>query len=105
MSSPTSVKVQVMDSSKVSEPFWPSILPIDGKKSSASRLWRTTSAVIVPSVAVLSKIWLTWFNRVHLQHHDVFLTTLNDHFNDRTYPLITLSNHHSCLDDPGLSGG
>jgi monolysocardiolipin acyltransferase len=83
---------------------WPSILPLDGKKSSATRLWRTASAVVVPSVAVMSKIWLNWCNTTRIKNQQIFLDTLNDHFEKKSYPLVTVSNHHSCLDDPGLWG-
>lgn len=83
---------------------WPSILPLDGKKPSATRIWRTASAVVVPSVAVLSKIWLNWCNTTRIKNHQVFLKTVNDHYKDKSYPLVTISNHHSCLDDPGLWG-
>jgi monolysocardiolipin acyltransferase len=59
----------------------------------------------VPLVALTSKVWLSLFNRFHVQHQDVFLKTLSKHYEERKYPLITISNHSSCMDDPTLWGG
>ena len=59
-------------------------------------------------MAISAKIWLTYFNRTYVENHHVFLKTLETHYrarkNGNPYPLITICNHHSCLDDPGLWG-
>ena len=80
---------------------WPCLLPIPGKER---RSFKLVSAFVVPSVAVVSKLWLTWFNRTRIQNADVFVKAIDDHFSSRRYPLVTVCNHHSCLDDPGLWG-
>lgn len=84
-------------------PNWPSLLPRDNSAKSKF-LWRAGSLFVVPSVATCAKIWLTWFNRTYVQNHDVFLKTVDEHYKKRNYCLITISNHQSCLDDPGLWG-
>ena len=84
-------------------PFWPSLLPRK-RPTEGKWVWRAGTAVVIPWVATLSKVWLSWVNRTYIQHHEVFLQTLEDHHRTRKYPLITVCNHESCLDDPGLWG-
>lgn len=81
---------------------WPSVLPIPGKE--VPRCYKLVSGIVVPSVAVMSKLWLTWFNRTRIDHPEVFVKAIDDHHRIHSYPLVTMCNHHSCLDDPGLWG-
>lgn len=93
---------------------WPKLLPKPCKSSPQSHLprppfiWKVASSLVVPSVALCAKIWLTYFNRTYVENYQVFLKTLDEHYKSRNkptnYPLITICNHHSCLDDPGLWG-
>lgn len=87
---------------------WPYLLPRErgGKKTFVwnSFVWRSGSFLVVPSVAACAKMWLNWFNRSYIQHHEVFIKTVDEHYKKRSQCLITISNHHSCLDDPGLWG-
>lgn len=94
--------------------IWPKLLPRPCRDCPNSPLprppliWRIASAFTVPSVAFCAKIWLTYFNRTYVENHQVFLKTVEAHYRSRnssnSYPLITICNHHSCLDDPGLWG-
>lgn len=84
-------------------PYWPSLLPRN-RPTEGKWLFRMGSAVVVPWVATVSKIWLNWVNKTYIQNYEVFLRTLDEHHKHPDYPLITISNHESCLDDPGLWG-
>lgn len=66
--------------------------------------WRIGTSIVVPGVAILSKIWTQLLNRTQVHHRDVFERTLSDHHRKRSAPLITICNHSSCLDDPLLWG-
>lgn len=66
------------------------------------RLWKLSSAFIIPTVGIFSKVMAGWLNRVTVHNRGPLLEAL-----DRrapTKPLITVSNHYSCLDDPLLWG-
>ncbi|KAL1448872.1 hypothetical protein WDU94_000125 [Cyamophila willieti] len=75
------------------------IFPVLRQKSS-SYLWHWASTVTVAAVGILSKWFLIWSNKVH--RHNAHI--LQEAFDNRPshVPLITVSNHHSCFDDPGL---
>ena len=93
---------------------WPRFLPKPCKSNPPAPLprppllWRIASSLTVPSIALCAKIWLTYFNKTCIENHQVFIKTLEHHYSVRkseiSYPLITICNHHSCLDDPGLWG-
>uniref|UniRef100_A0A8D8Q1A2 Tafazzin family protein n=1 Tax=Cacopsylla melanoneura TaxID=428564 RepID=A0A8D8Q1A2_9HEMI len=70
------------------------------KKRSGSYLWYWASTITVAAVGILSKWFLICTNKVH--RHNAHI--LQDAFDNRPpdTPLITVSNHHSCFDDPGL---
>ena len=86
----------------MSQDDWPSLLPKPGE--SLPRSFRIMSGCVVPFVATCSKIWLTWFNTCRIENREVFLKAIDDHQQNKSYPLVTLCNHHSCMDDPGLWG-
>ncbi|KAA0183364.1 hypothetical protein HAZT_HAZT001828 [Hyalella azteca] len=60
----------------------------------------TRSSAIVPIVGTLSKVWLCYLNSVTVHNGSTFSWWVNKRPRDQ--PLITVSNHHSCMDDPFL---
>nr|CAB3266822.1 tafazzin-like [Phallusia mammillata] len=64
--------------------------------------WRCSSSVTMTAVATLSKIWLCYLNSTKVYRSEVF----NKLVAQRTpeMPLITVCNHHSCMDDPLFAG-
>ncbi|KAI5693433.1 hypothetical protein M8J75_016389 [Diaphorina citri] len=75
------------------------IFPILQEKSS-SYFWYIASTITVAAVGIVSKWFLTWFNKVHCHN----AKQLQSAFDSRPahVPLLTVSNHDSCFDDPGL---
>ncbi|XP_067002280.1 tafazzin [Anabrus simplex] len=67
-----------------------------------SRLWNLASSITFMAVGIFSKIIIEWLNTTHVYNKDI-LTTALEH-RPRDVPLITVSNHHSCFDDPGIWG-
>lgn len=66
------------------------------------RLWRAASKVTIATVGVTSKLFFKCFNKVDVYPNQYHLDDLlHKH---RTRPIITVSNHMSCLDDPLLWG-
>ena len=81
---------------------WPPIL-IRLRESNIK--WKIGSKVIVPTVGLISKFWAQCLNSSRVHNHSVLLDTLTKHYNNkRRRPLITISNHSSCLDDPLIWG-
>lgn len=70
------------------------------KERSLSWWWQWTSTFTVATVGIVSRWFLYWFNKVHTHNAHI----LQDSFESRParVPLLTISNHHSCFDDPGL---
>ncbi|XP_031551042.1 tafazzin-like [Actinia tenebrosa] len=64
--------------------------------------WKIESSVIVAAVGGASNLWLKWLNTVRV-HNQI---TLDQCTADRPdgVPLVTVSNHYSCLDDPLMWG-
>lgn len=60
------------------------------------------SAIIIPIVGTLSRIWLTWLNNVAVYNGATYSWWVNKRAADQ--PLLTVCNHHSCLDDPLIYG-
>ncbi|CAG0891176.1 unnamed protein product [Cyprideis torosa] len=60
---------------------------------------RTLPAISV--VGGLSKIWLSWLNRVTVEGSEKLSSALEQHRNSGQ-GLVTVCNHYSCYDDPGL---
>lgn len=67
-----------------------------------SRKWKLFSSVVTVFVGLTSKLWTKFLN--HSECHNV--SQLLDLIKNRAKgkPLITVSNHDSCLDDPLLFG-
>ncbi|KAK3884619.1 hypothetical protein Pcinc_011126 [Petrolisthes cinctipes] len=64
--------------------------------------FRLLSGLVVPMVGTFSKIILTWCNNVNEHNVD----RLRELVGERPpgTPLVTVSNHYSCIDDPALWG-
>ncbi|XP_046369478.1 tafazzin-like [Haliotis rufescens] len=64
--------------------------------------WNVSSRFTVAMVGTLSKFWLEWLNTLNVHNR----TQLYDAIENRPKEqgLVTVTNHHSCLDDPILWG-
>ncbi|KAK5649080.1 hypothetical protein RI129_003972 [Pyrocoelia pectoralis] len=65
-----------------------------------SKLWNIAASITIACVGLFSKIIIQWFNKSKVYNRDNLLYALNER--PKNVPLITISNHHSCFDDPGL---
>ncbi|KAF5305141.1 hypothetical protein FQA39_LY09403 [Lamprigera yunnana] len=65
-----------------------------------SRLWSIAASITIACVGIFSKILIQWFNKskIHNRHYMVYALDKRPN----SVPLITVSNHHSCFDDPGI---
>ena len=98
-SSVNNVKLQSND--------WPILLERKNPIKNAKTVWRIGSRFVVPAVGIFSKIWTDFMNKSNIYNHHVFLDTLSKHYNaakNKKKPLITISNHSSCMDDPLIWG-
>jgi len=66
------------------------------------RVWAMGSAMVIPTVGMMSKVFSGWLNNFTVYNREVLINVLNDRPANK--PLITVSNHYSCLDDPLLWG-
>lgn len=62
--------------------------------------WNIASSLTVVAVGIFSKIFLEWLNTTKVYNQEVISKALDKR--PKNIPLITVSNHHSCFDDPGL---
>lgn len=65
-------------------------------------LWNIASSFTVAAVGIFSKLLIGWMNKTKCYNTDMFNKLLEGRPNN--VPLITVSNHHSCFDDPGIWG-
>lgn len=90
------------------------------KLRNPSRLWGIASTITVAAVGLFSKILIRkndqseircisngstfsgWLNYTKVHNRDIISNLLS--YRDKSVPLITISNHHSCFDDPGIWG-
>lgn len=82
---------------------WPRCLPED--PSNPTLTWSIGSHIIVPIVGLFGKFWLNVLNRSKVYNLEIFRDTINRNYltllnGDKRCPLITYTNHQSCLDDP-----
>ncbi|XP_046841602.1 tafazzin-like isoform X2 [Xenia sp. Carnegie-2017] len=74
---------------------WPFPKRLDG------RLWRFSSAVIIAGTAIFTKIWLGWLNTKHVYNLEYLEETFA---RNKDTPLLTVTNHISCFDEPLIWG-
>ncbi|XP_046662027.1 tafazzin isoform X1 [Homalodisca vitripennis] len=64
--------------------------------------WNIASTLTVAAVGLFSKLLIGWMNKSKAYNIDLFSKLLESR--PRHVPLLTVSNHHSCFDDPGIWG-
>jgi len=62
--------------------------------------WKVLNPITINVVGSISKFWLKYCSRTKVYHINRLYNTINK--TDR--PVITIANHHSCVDDPLLFG-
>ncbi|KAF2883288.1 hypothetical protein ILUMI_22877 [Ignelater luminosus] len=67
-----------------------------------SRLWNIASSITIACVGLFSKFIIQWFNKSKVHNRHIISFALDKR--PKHVPLITVSNHHSCFDDPGIWG-
>ncbi|XP_014474843.1 PREDICTED: tafazzin homolog [Dinoponera quadriceps] len=70
------------------------------KLRNPSRLWNIASSITFAAVGIFSKIIIEWLNKTTVYNKHVIVRALD--VRPKDVPLITVSNHHSCFDDPGI---
>ncbi|XP_076684655.1 tafazzin, phospholipid-lysophospholipid transacylase isoform X2 [Andrena cerasifolii] len=70
------------------------------KLRNPTRLWKIASSITVAAVGIFSKIIIDWLNKTTVYNKHIINRAL-DH-RPKNVPLITVSNHFSCFDDPGV---
>ncbi|CAD1473476.1 unnamed protein product, partial [Heterotrigona itama] len=70
------------------------------KLRNTSSLWNIASSITFVAVGIFSKIIIEWLNRTTVYNKHIINQALEKR--PRNVPLITVSNHHSCFDDPGI---
>ncbi|XP_043520938.1 tafazzin isoform X2 [Frieseomelitta varia] len=70
------------------------------KLRNTSSLWNIASSITFVAVGIFSKIIIEWLNRTTVYNKQIINQALEKR--PRNVPLITVSNHHSCFDDPGI---
>lgn len=69
---------------------------------STSRSWALASKLTLGGVGVVSKIWAEWLNRTTVYNREALYKAVEER--PANQPLVTISNHHSCIDEPVLWG-
>uniref|UniRef100_A0A182P3M8 Tafazzin n=1 Tax=Anopheles epiroticus TaxID=199890 RepID=A0A182P3M8_9DIPT len=67
-----------------------------------NRLWHIASTGVIGLVGFFSKIVIVWLNKARVHNIDVLENALENRPKGKS--LLTVSNHHSCFDDPGIWG-
>lgn len=67
-----------------------------------SSLWKWASTITMVAVGLFSKILIKLLNKSKIHNRHIISNLLEKR--DKSRPLVTVSNHHSCFDDPGIWG-
>ncbi|XP_017839414.1 tafazzin homolog isoform X2 [Drosophila busckii] len=67
-----------------------------------SKLWYFTSQLVITLVGIFSKIILVVLNKTHVFNKERLVQEVSKR--PKGIPLVTVSNHYSCFDDPGIWG-
>uniref|UniRef100_A0A182NHI6 Tafazzin n=1 Tax=Anopheles dirus TaxID=7168 RepID=A0A182NHI6_9DIPT len=67
-----------------------------------NRLWHIASTGVIGLVGFFSKIVIVWLNKARVHNINVLEDALENRPTGKS--LLTVSNHHSCFDDPGIWG-
>ncbi|KAM3959467.1 tafazzin, phospholipid-lysophospholipid transacylase [Aphomia sociella] len=65
------------------------------------RLWNCASSITLAVVGLFSKIIIEFLNKTTVYNKEILTRAV---YRPEGVPLLTVSNHHSCFDDPGLWG-
>lgn len=66
------------------------------------RTWKISSKICISAVGLISKFWCRVLNKTDCVNMDKLMDLVKHR--EEKVGLITVSNHHSCLDDPVLFG-
>ncbi|KAH8297437.1 hypothetical protein KR044_011853, partial [Drosophila immigrans] len=69
---------------------------------SPSKLWYVVSQIVVTLVGLFSKVILVVMNRTKVYNRERLVSAVSKR--PKGVPLVTVCNHHSCFDDPGIWG-
>ncbi|KAH8365263.1 hypothetical protein KR084_007211 [Drosophila pseudotakahashii] len=67
-----------------------------------TRFWYMASQFVVSAVGIFSKIVLMFLNKPRVYNKERLVSLISKR--PQGVPLLTVSNHYSCFDDPGLWG-
>jgi len=82
----------------------PSVLPEAAPLSLSARLWTAASSVTMLVIGSGAKFLLRGLNTTVVHGRENLDTVLSSSSDGVTRPLLSVINHHSCFDDPGIWG-
>ncbi|XP_002738247.2 tafazzin-like [Saccoglossus kowalevskii] len=67
-----------------------------------NRLYNIASGITIAGVGTFAKVLLAWLNKVNCYNIELLESAVSRR--NKNQPLVTVSNHRSCLDDPSIWG-